>query len=76
MTNGYISVWIDGSGYKYEHRVVMEKHLGRALNRSEIVHHIDGNRENNDISNLQVMSKREHDLMTTNQRYADGWKRK
>lgn len=47
-------------GYVYEHRLVMEKYLGRYLEPWEHVHHIDGNRSNNDLSNLQLMSNFEH----------------
>ena len=43
-----------------EHRYVMEQHLGRKLLHNEIVHHIDENKSNNNISNLQIMSKSEH----------------
>jgi endogenous inhibitor of DNA gyrase (YacG/DUF329 family) len=43
-----------------EHRRVMEKHLGRRLKKSEIVHHKDENRRNNAVSNLQVMTRAEH----------------
>lgn len=39
-----------------EHRYVMAQHLGRPLEVYESVHHIDGNRQNNDISNLQLRS--------------------
>jgi len=35
-----------------EHRVVMEKYLGRKLNKGEIIHHIDHDIENNKIENL------------------------
>jgi hypothetical protein len=38
----------------------MEEHLGRKLNSNEIVHHIDGNKANNDISNLQIVTRAEH----------------
>ena len=37
-----------------EHRLTMEKHIGRFLKESEIVHHIDGDRKNNSISNLML----------------------
>lgn len=47
-------------GYVLEHRIVMENYLGRLLNANEIVHHIDGNRKNNQISNLEVHDKAIH----------------
>lgn len=50
-------------GYVREHRLVMENFLGRFLLRNEIVHHKDGNTLNNEVSNLEVMNKREHDRM-------------
>lgn len=36
------------------HRAIMEAHVGRPLHRTERVHHIDGNGENNAISNLHL----------------------
>lgn len=49
-----------GKPYKYEHRLIVEKQIGRDLHTWEHVHHIDFNRTNNDPSNLEVMSKAEH----------------
>lgn len=46
--------------YVLMHRVVMENHLGRLLNTDEVVYHIDGNKHNNDISNLQVLTQKQH----------------
>lgn len=44
----------DRHGYVREHRLVMEKKLGRLLERNEVVHHIDGNPLNNDPANLML----------------------
>lgn len=43
-----------------EHRVIMEQHLGRKLSRNEIVHHINGDKWDNRIDNLQLMTQSEH----------------
>ena len=58
--DGYIFVHLDDGSVMAEHRYVMEKALGRKLLPSEIVHHIDLNKQNNDASNLIVLSRAEH----------------
>lgn len=45
---------------KHTHRVIAEQMLGRPLRKDEIVHHIDGNKHNNDPSNLRIMTQSEH----------------
>jgi len=50
--------------YRPEHIVVMEKSLGRKLNKNECVHHIDGNRRNNMVGNLALITSNEHHRKT------------
>ena len=63
---GYIYVIVkghamsDSRGRILEHRYVMSEHLGRPLNKDEIVHHIDEDPSNNNIENLELMSTEEH----------------
>lgn len=45
-------------GYILEHRLVMARKLGRPLADSETVHHIDGDKSNNDPANLQLRQGR------------------
>lgn len=39
---------------KHTHRVIAEQILGRPLKDGEVVHHIDGNKLNNDPSNIMI----------------------
>ena len=55
----YKVIYVNGKGV-HEHRQIMEKMLGRKLNKLEVVHHIDGNKRNNSINNLHLTSHSEH----------------
>ena len=74
VSNGYNLVYMpnhpnNSFAYVPEHRLIMEKHLGRYLTRNEIVHHINGNKQDNRIENLQLMTPSEHSKLHVPVRY-------
>ena len=47
-------------GWIYEHIFLMENELGRNLKDGEHVHHLDGNRGNNRLENLVLVTQSHH----------------
>ena len=76
-SDGYIKVYVpdhphaSADGYVMKHTLVMERHIGRFLREDEVVHHVNRIRDDNQLKNLRLMTKKEHQSMHMRERHAE-----
>ena len=69
LNNGYEVIYAPThplarkNGFVYKHRLIYEEKLGRYLNRCEIIHHKDGNKLNNSLDNLELLTHHMHGVL-------------
>lgn len=72
--DGYIKVYYPDhpfaskDGYVRKHRLIMEQHIGRYLTKDEVVHHKNHVKNDNRISNLELMTAKQHSALHMKER--------
>lgn len=69
--NGYYEITVGGNKGRPLHDVIMEVHIGRRLKEDEVVHHKNGIRTDNEIINLELMTRSEHSGIHAKENYKE-----
>lgn len=70
---GYVMIRVGPRKYRLEHRMIVERVIGRPLKRTEYVHHINCNRGDNRNENLLVCSHEYHNSLHDRMRKHPYW---
>ena len=67
LYKGYRRIWNnDIRAWEYEHRVIYQKYLGRKLRFNEHIHHVNGDKTDNRLVNLILVSDVDHEKLHRN----------